>query len=203
MLSSPAVSPVFVCLLLLLPPTPPCSSRGWQGLIAQGCHSSILIIDPKTTQTIQVLERHKANVVKVSVALFRICHSRSWWQTHSIHTIRYILVYLYNYEHLILLFKCYPTASVIDECSTKALNDKYPECKYIYFIVLQFPGMFMFGCLQSCVFNSPARCHEGPFLIFSFKNHDAVCLNALKGPPTRLIIDLVLINISFSYKNVI
>ncbi|CAL8300204.1 unnamed protein product [Merluccius merluccius] len=38
---------------------------GWQGLIAQGCHSSILIIDPKTTQTIQVLERHKANVVKV------------------------------------------------------------------------------------------------------------------------------------------
>lgn len=40
--------------------------RGWQGLIAQGCHSSILIIDPKTSQTIQVLERHKANVVKVS-----------------------------------------------------------------------------------------------------------------------------------------
>lgn len=42
------------------------SCRGWQGLIAQGCHSSILIIDPKTAQTIQVLERHKANVVKVS-----------------------------------------------------------------------------------------------------------------------------------------
>uniref|UniRef100_A0A671XA72 WD repeat-containing protein 11 n=1 Tax=Sparus aurata TaxID=8175 RepID=A0A671XA72_SPAAU len=38
---------------------------GWQGLIAQGCHSSILIIDPKTSQTIQVLEKHKANVVKV------------------------------------------------------------------------------------------------------------------------------------------
>lgn len=43
-----------------------CFRRGWQGLIAQGCHSSILIIDPKTSQTIQVLERHKANVVKVS-----------------------------------------------------------------------------------------------------------------------------------------
>lgn len=42
--------------------------RGWQGLIAQGCHSSILIIDPKTSQTIQVLEKHKANVVKVSWA---------------------------------------------------------------------------------------------------------------------------------------
>ncbi|KAA8590075.1 hypothetical protein FQN60_014009 [Etheostoma spectabile] len=40
---------------------------GWQGLIAQGCHSSILIIDPKTSQTIQVLERHKANVVKIIV----------------------------------------------------------------------------------------------------------------------------------------
>lgn len=39
--------------------------RGWQGLIAQGCHSSILIIDPKTAQTIQVLEKHKSNVVKV------------------------------------------------------------------------------------------------------------------------------------------
>ncbi|KAF7710966.1 hypothetical protein HF521_009838 [Silurus meridionalis] len=38
---------------------------GWQGLIAQGCHSSILVIDPNTAQTIQVLERHKANVVKV------------------------------------------------------------------------------------------------------------------------------------------
>ncbi|KAK3553827.1 hypothetical protein QTP70_012210 [Hemibagrus guttatus] len=41
------------------------NDEGWQGLIAQGCHSSILIIDPKTAQTIQVLERHKANVVKV------------------------------------------------------------------------------------------------------------------------------------------
>lgn len=41
--------------------------RGWQGLIAQGCHSSILIIDPKTAQTIQVLEKHKSNVVKVRV----------------------------------------------------------------------------------------------------------------------------------------
>ncbi|KAM7409083.1 hypothetical protein PAMA_002674 [Pampus argenteus] len=43
----------------------PAVDWGWQGLIAQGCHSSILIIDPKTAQTIQVLERHKANVVKV------------------------------------------------------------------------------------------------------------------------------------------
>lgn len=48
--------------------------RGWQGLIAQGCHSSILIIDPKTAQTIQVLEKHKANVVKVSFHLFTNLH---------------------------------------------------------------------------------------------------------------------------------
>ncbi|KAH0623694.1 hypothetical protein JD844_006753 [Phrynosoma platyrhinos] len=41
---------------------------GWQGLIAYGCHSLILVIDPKTAQTLQVLERHKANVVKVKWA---------------------------------------------------------------------------------------------------------------------------------------
>lgn len=39
--------------------------RGWQGLIAYGCHSLVLVIDSKTAQTLQVLERHKANVVKV------------------------------------------------------------------------------------------------------------------------------------------
>uniref|UniRef100_A0A8C7LZV6 WD repeat-containing protein 11 n=1 Tax=Oncorhynchus mykiss TaxID=8022 RepID=A0A8C7LZV6_ONCMY len=50
---------------------------GWQGLIAQGCHSSILIIDPKTSQTIQVLERHKANVVKVKWSRENYHHSLS------------------------------------------------------------------------------------------------------------------------------
>lgn len=59
---------VFLCVLCLHLPFVLC--RGWQGLIAQGCHSSILIIDPKTAQTIQVLERHKANVVKVSFLTF-------------------------------------------------------------------------------------------------------------------------------------
>ncbi|MBN3298986.1 WDR11 protein, partial [Amia calva] len=49
--------------------------RGWQGLIAQGCHSVVLIIDPKTAQTIQVLERHKANVVKVKWARENYHHS--------------------------------------------------------------------------------------------------------------------------------
>uniref|UniRef100_A0A4W4H9W4 WD repeat-containing protein 11 n=1 Tax=Electrophorus electricus TaxID=8005 RepID=A0A4W4H9W4_ELEEL len=50
---------------------------GWQGLIAQGCHTSILIIDPKTAQTIQVLERHKANVVKVKWSRENYHHSLS------------------------------------------------------------------------------------------------------------------------------
>ncbi|XP_008325785.1 WD repeat-containing protein 11 [Cynoglossus semilaevis] len=50
---------------------------GWQGLIAQGCHSSILIIDPKTAQTIQVLEKHKANVVKVKWSRENYYHNLS------------------------------------------------------------------------------------------------------------------------------
>uniref|UniRef100_A0A8C5SBN0 WDR11 first beta-propeller domain-containing protein n=1 Tax=Laticauda laticaudata TaxID=8630 RepID=A0A8C5SBN0_LATLA len=41
---------------------------GWQGLIAYGCHSLILVIDSKTAQTVQVLEKHKAAVVKVKWA---------------------------------------------------------------------------------------------------------------------------------------
>ncbi|XP_061766710.1 WD repeat-containing protein 11 [Nerophis ophidion] len=50
---------------------------GWQGLIAQGCHSSILIIDPKTAQTIQVLEKHRANVVKVKWSRENYYHNLS------------------------------------------------------------------------------------------------------------------------------
>ncbi|XP_061914606.1 WD repeat-containing protein 11 [Entelurus aequoreus] len=50
---------------------------GWQGLIAQGCHSSILIIDPKTAQIIQVLERHRANVVKVKWSRENYYHNLS------------------------------------------------------------------------------------------------------------------------------
>ncbi|KFP24981.1 WD repeat-containing protein 11, partial [Colius striatus] len=41
---------------------------GWQGLIAYGCHSLVLVIDANTAQTLQVLERHKASVVKVKWA---------------------------------------------------------------------------------------------------------------------------------------
>ncbi|OXB82590.1 UNVERIFIED_CONTAM: hypothetical protein H355_005845 [Colinus virginianus] len=45
-----------------------CFPRGWQGLIAYGCHSLVLVVDADTAQTLQVLERHKANVVKVKWA---------------------------------------------------------------------------------------------------------------------------------------
>ncbi|XP_074856630.1 WD repeat-containing protein 11 isoform X2 [Carettochelys insculpta] len=41
---------------------------GWQGLIAYGCQSLVLVIDSNTAQTVQVLERHKTNVVKVKWA---------------------------------------------------------------------------------------------------------------------------------------
>uniref|UniRef100_A0A2K6FMQ2 WD repeat domain 11 n=1 Tax=Propithecus coquereli TaxID=379532 RepID=A0A2K6FMQ2_PROCO len=38
---------------------------GWQGLIAYGCHSLVVVIDSNTAQTLQVLEKHKADVVKL------------------------------------------------------------------------------------------------------------------------------------------
>ena len=38
---------------------------GWQGLIAYGCHSLVVVIDSNTAQTLQVLEKHKADIVKV------------------------------------------------------------------------------------------------------------------------------------------
>ncbi|XP_053548627.1 WD repeat-containing protein 11 [Bombina bombina] len=41
---------------------------GCQGLIAYGCHSLVLVVDPRSAQTLQVLEKHKANVVKVKWA---------------------------------------------------------------------------------------------------------------------------------------
>ncbi|EMP31677.1 WD repeat-containing protein 11 [Chelonia mydas] len=43
-------------------------TRGWQGLIAYGCQSLVLVIDSNTAQTVQVLERHKTTVVKVKWA---------------------------------------------------------------------------------------------------------------------------------------
>lgn len=49
-----------------------CFSRGWQGLIAYGCHSLVLIVDANTAQTLQVLERHKSSVVKVRCTCFKV-----------------------------------------------------------------------------------------------------------------------------------
>ncbi|KAG8435620.1 hypothetical protein GDO86_013532 [Hymenochirus boettgeri] len=41
---------------------------GCQGLIAYGCHTLVLVVDPSSAQTLQVLEKHKASVVKVKWA---------------------------------------------------------------------------------------------------------------------------------------
>lgn len=51
--------------------------RGWQGLIAYGCHSLVVVIDSNTAQTLQVLEKHKADVVKVSQILLAPYHKLS------------------------------------------------------------------------------------------------------------------------------
>ncbi|XP_069609757.1 WD repeat-containing protein 11 isoform X3 [Ranitomeya imitator] len=41
---------------------------GCQGLIAYGCHSLVLVVDPSTAQTLQVLEKHKSDIVRVKWA---------------------------------------------------------------------------------------------------------------------------------------
>ncbi|XP_064605109.1 WD repeat-containing protein 11-like [Liolophura sinensis] len=41
---------------------------GWQGMLAHGSQSFVVVIDPKTVQNIQVLEGHKANVTKLKWA---------------------------------------------------------------------------------------------------------------------------------------
>ncbi|XP_052225390.1 WD repeat-containing protein 11-like isoform X2 [Dreissena polymorpha] len=38
---------------------------GWQGFVAYGCNNHVVVVDPKTVQVIQVLNRHKSSVVKV------------------------------------------------------------------------------------------------------------------------------------------
>ncbi|XP_054019507.1 WD repeat-containing protein 11 [Dryobates pubescens] len=52
----------------LSPPNRGAADWGWQGLIAYGCHSLVLVVDANTAQTLQVLERHKGSVVKVKWA---------------------------------------------------------------------------------------------------------------------------------------
>ncbi|XP_070541595.1 WD repeat-containing protein 11-like isoform X2 [Ptychodera flava] len=44
------------------------SDWGWQGLLAYGCQTSVVIVDARTVQVLQTLERHKAVVLKVKWA---------------------------------------------------------------------------------------------------------------------------------------
>ncbi|XP_077991912.1 WD repeat-containing protein 11-like isoform X2 [Glandiceps talaboti] len=41
---------------------------GWQGMLAYGCQTSVVIVDTRTVQVLQTLERHRAIVVKVKWA---------------------------------------------------------------------------------------------------------------------------------------
>ena len=43
-----------------------CCDWGWQGLVAYGCQSVVVIVDPHTVQVVQVLECHAGYIVKVS-----------------------------------------------------------------------------------------------------------------------------------------
>lgn len=41
---------------------------GWQGAVAYGCHNFVVVIETKTVQVYQVLDKHKATVIKVKWA---------------------------------------------------------------------------------------------------------------------------------------
>jgi len=41
---------------------------GWQGLLAYGCQCCVVVVDPVTMQSVQVLDRHRGQVVKVKWA---------------------------------------------------------------------------------------------------------------------------------------
>lgn len=42
--------------------------RGWEGLIAYGCQSVVVVIDPRTVQPLQTLAHHKSNIIRVATA---------------------------------------------------------------------------------------------------------------------------------------
>ncbi|KAK3585480.1 hypothetical protein CHS0354_003328 [Potamilus streckersoni] len=50
---------------------------GWQGLVAHGCHNFVTIVDPQSVQVLQVLDKHKGNVVKVKWARENYHHDLS------------------------------------------------------------------------------------------------------------------------------
>ena len=47
---------------------------GWQGMLAYGCHSCVVVVDPTTVQVIQVLDHQRGQVVKVRWARENYCH---------------------------------------------------------------------------------------------------------------------------------
>jgi len=47
---------------------------GWQGLLAYGCQSCVVVVDPATVQVIQVLDHQRGQVTKVKWARENYCH---------------------------------------------------------------------------------------------------------------------------------
>ena len=44
--------------------------RGWQGILAYGCQNIVTVVDPKSMQVIQGLDKHKGYIVKVCFHFF-------------------------------------------------------------------------------------------------------------------------------------
>jgi hypothetical protein len=61
---------------LVVPGLPHADNRnaldwGWEGLIAYGCQSVVVVIDPRSVQPLQTLAHHKSSVIRL-----RWCHQR-------------------------------------------------------------------------------------------------------------------------------
>jgi len=50
---------------------------GWQGLLAYGCQSCVVVVDPVTVQLVQILDHQRGQVVKVKWARENYCHNLS------------------------------------------------------------------------------------------------------------------------------
>lgn len=54
-----------------------CSFRGWQGLVAYGAQTTVVVVDPVTLQCAQTLTKHRTHVVKVRWRKTRHYHQLS------------------------------------------------------------------------------------------------------------------------------
>ena len=85
--------------------------RGWQGLVAYATHSTVVVVDPRTIQTIQTLSAHKNNVIKVGT----ICG----WSHMSKSTVACICFKLYFVSSIV------PQLRWSTECHHHTLTSPY------------------------------------------------------------------------------